>query len=96
MSHIKQSKFCWIEQINVLKGLIAQLVDLSRKKNEAYLKIFYLGIVGTTIEVPYPKYLSNSMLMTRHDIEEKIEGLKRELAENFNSMMEFTHDDIDN
>jgi hypothetical protein len=66
LSHIKQLKSCWMEQINVLKGLITQLTDLSRRKNEAYLKILDLDIAGTTIEVPDPKYLSNSMLMTRH------------------------------
>jgi hypothetical protein len=88
-------KSCWIEQINVLKGLIAQLTDLSRRKTEAYLKILDLDIVGTTIEVPDPKYLSNSMLMTRQDFEEHIEGLKRTSAEKFDNMMEFTHDDID-
>jgi hypothetical protein len=55
-----------------------------------------LDIIGTTIEVPDPKYISNSMLMTRQDFEEKIEGLKRTSTEKFDNMMEFTHDDIDN
>jgi hypothetical protein len=96
LSRIKQLKSCWMEQINVLKGLITQLTDLSRRKNEAYLKILDLDIVGTTIEVPDPKYLSNSMLMTRQHFEEKIEELKRTSTEKFDNMMEFTHDDIDN
>jgi hypothetical protein len=95
LSRIKQLKSCWMERINVLKGLITQLTDLSRRKNEAYLKILDLDIVGTTIEVPDPKYLSNSMLMTRQHFEEKIEELKRTSAEKFDNMMEFTHDDID-
>jgi hypothetical protein len=55
-----------------------------------------LDIVGTTFEVPDPKYLSNSMLMTRQHFEEKIEELKRTSAEKFDNMIEFTHDDIDN
>jgi hypothetical protein len=29
---IKQLKSCWIEKINVLKGLSIQLIDLSRMK----------------------------------------------------------------
>jgi hypothetical protein len=62
-----------MEIINVLKGLITQLTDLSRRKNEAYLKIIDLDIVGTTIEVSDPKYISNSMLMTRQHFKEKIE-----------------------
>jgi hypothetical protein len=37
-SHIKQLKSCWMERINVLKGLITQLTDLSRRKNETYKK----------------------------------------------------------
>jgi succinate dehydrogenase flavin-adding protein (antitoxin of CptAB toxin-antitoxin module) len=55
-----------------------------------------LDIVGTTVEVPDPKYLSNSMLMTQQHFEEQIEELKRTSAEKFDNMIEFTHDDIDN
>jgi len=95
LSCIKKLKSCSIEQINVLKCLIAQFTDLLRRKTERYLKILYLDIVETTIEVPSPMCLSNSMLMTRQDFEEKIEGLKRTSAEKFDNMMEFTHDDID-
>jgi hypothetical protein len=36
------------------------------------------------------------MLITRQQFEEKIEELNKALAENFDIMMEFTHDDIDN
>jgi hypothetical protein len=36
LSRIKQLKSCWIERINVLKGLSTQLTDLSRRKTEAY------------------------------------------------------------
>jgi hypothetical protein len=54
-----------------------------------------LDITRTTIEVPDPKYLSNSMLMTRQHFEEKIEELKRISTKKFDNMMEFTHDDID-
>jgi hypothetical protein len=54
-----------------------------------------LDIVGTTIEVSNPKYLSNSMLLTRRHFKEKIEELKRTSSEKFDNMIEFTHDDID-
>jgi hypothetical protein len=75
--------------------MISQLTDLSRRKNEAYLRILDLDIVGTTVEVPDPKYLSNSMLMTRQDFQEQTEQLKRKSTEKFDNMMEFIHDDID-
>jgi hypothetical protein len=55
-----------------------------------------LDIVGTTVEVPDPKYLSNSMLMTRQHFEGQVEELKRASTEKFDNMIEFTHDDIDN
>jgi hypothetical protein len=54
-----------------------------------------LDIAGTTIEIPNPKYLSNSMLITRQDFEDQSEGLKRTPDEKINNMMEFTHNDID-
>jgi hypothetical protein len=95
-SHIKQLKACWIERINVLKGLLTQLIDLSRRKTKAYSKILNLDIVGTTIEVSDPKFISNSMLMTRQQFKEKIEELKKASTEKFDTMIEFTHDDIDN
>jgi hypothetical protein len=74
LSCIKQLKACWIERINILKGLSTQLSDLSRRKIEAYTKILDLDIVGTTIEVPDPKYLSDSMLMTRQHFEGKLKN----------------------
>jgi hypothetical protein len=54
-----------------------------------------LDIVGTTIELTDPKYISNSMLMTRQNFEEQIEELKKTSAEKFDNMIEFTNDDID-
>jgi len=96
LSRIKQLKSYWMKIINVLKGLITQLTYLSRRKNEAYLKILDLDIARTTIKVPDPKYLSNSMFMTRQHFEEEVEKLKWTSAEIFYNMMEFTHDDIDN
>jgi hypothetical protein len=36
LSRIKKLKSHWMERINLLKVLITQLSDLSRKKNEAY------------------------------------------------------------
>jgi hypothetical protein len=77
LSRIKQLKSCWIERINILKGLSTQLSDLSSRKIEPYTKILDLDIFGTTIEVLDPKYLTDSIFMTRKHFEEKIEELKR-------------------
>ena len=53
-----------------------------------------VDIVGTTIEFLNPKFISSSMLRTRQQFEELIEGVKISSAEKFYSMVEFTHDDI--
>jgi hypothetical protein len=79
-----------------LKGFPTQLIDFSRRKTKSYSKTHNLDIVGTTIEVSDPKFISNPMLMTRKQFEEKIEELKKALAEKFDTKIEFTHDDIDN
>jgi hypothetical protein len=55
-----------------------------------------LDIAGTTIEVSDPKFISSSMLMTQQQFEEQIEGQKKTVAEKFYTMVEFTHDDIEN
>ena len=55
-----------------------------------------MDIVGTTIEFLNPNFISSSMLMTRQQFDEKIEGLKKESIENFDTMVEFTRDDIYN
>jgi hypothetical protein len=52
-------------------------------------------IASTTIEVSDTKFISSSMLMTRQQIEEQIEGLKKASDKKFDTMVEFTHDDID-
>jgi hypothetical protein len=51
--------------------------------------------VGTTIEVSDPKLIANSMLLTRQQFEEHVETLKRLSTEKFDSMVEYTNDDID-
>jgi hypothetical protein len=93
---MKQLKACWIERINTLKGLLNQLKELSWKNTEAYSKIIGLDIAGTTIEVSDPNLISNSMIMSREQFEEQVENLKKSLTEKFDSMVEYTYDDIDN
>jgi hypothetical protein len=95
-NRMKQLKACWIERINTLKGLLNQLKELSRKNTEAYSKIIGLDIVGTTIEVSDPSLISNSMIMSREQFEEQVENLKKSSAKKFDSMVEYTYDDIDN
>jgi hypothetical protein len=95
-SCMKQLKVCWIERINTLRGLLSQLNELSCKNTEAYSKFIGLDIAGTTIEVADPNLISNSMLMTRQQFEEQVETLKKLSAEKFDSMVEYTYDDIDN
>ena len=63
---------------------------------EAYSNIVGFDIVGSTIEVLDPKLISSSILMTRQQFEEQIEGLKKASTKNFDSIVEFTYDDIDN
>jgi hypothetical protein len=94
-SHIKQLKSCWIQIINILRGLLSELNDLTHKKTKAYSKLIGLDIAGTTIEVSNPNLIANSMLMTRQQFEEHVETLKRLSIEKFDSMVEYTNDDID-
>jgi hypothetical protein len=52
--------------------------------------------VGSTIEVSDQNLISNSMIMSREQFEEKVENLKKSSAKKFDSMVEYTYDDIDN
>jgi len=65
-------------------------------KRLRHTQIICLDIVRTIIEVSNPKLISNSMLINRDQFEEQVENLKKISAENFDSMVEFTYDDIDN
>jgi hypothetical protein len=49
---------------------------LTSKKRKDYSKLTGLDIAGRTIEVEYPKLISNSMLQTRQKFEEIVENLK--------------------
>jgi len=60
------------------------------KNGSTYSNIIGLDIVGTTIEVSDQKFISSSMLRTRKQFEELIEGMKKSLAETFYSMVEFS------
>jgi hypothetical protein len=72
------------------------LKEISRKKTEAYSKIISLDIAGSTIEVSDPSLISNSMIMSREKFEEQVENMKKSSAKKFDSMVEYTYDDIDN
>jgi hypothetical protein len=52
------------------------------KKDGSIFKYCWLGYFGTTIEVSDPKLISSSMLMTRQQFEEQIEGLKKASLKN--------------
>jgi predicted double-glycine peptidase len=95
-NRMKQLKRCWIERINTLKGLLNQIKELSRKNNEAYSKIIGLDIASNTIEVSDPSLISNSIIMSRWQFEEQVENLKKSSTGKFDSMVEYTYDDIDN
>jgi hypothetical protein len=73
-----------------------QLKKISQKKTEAYSNIIGLDIVGSTIEVSDQNLISNSMIMSKEQFEEKVENLKKSSGKKFDSMVEYTYDDIDN
>jgi hypothetical protein len=95
LTHVKQLKSCWIKRIKTLKELLDDLDVLSVKKGEAYLKLVELDLAGTTGEVQDPKLISNSILMTRKQFEEHVEILKGISTKKFNSMTEYTEQEIE-
>jgi hypothetical protein len=95
-NRMKQLKACWVEMIKILKGLLNRLKELSWKKNEAYSKIIDLDIASTTIEVPDPSLILNSMIMSREKFEEQVENLNKSSTNKFDSVIEYTYNDIDN
>jgi rubrerythrin len=58
--------------------------------------LIVLDLAGNTIEVEYPKLISYSIFQTRQQFKELVENLKKLSAEKFNSMIEYTENDIDN
>ena len=68
---------------------------LSVKKSEDYSKLMELDLVGTFGEVQYPKLISNNIILTRKQFEEHVEILKGISAEKFNSMTQYTEQEIE-
>jgi len=95
-ARIKKLKAYWIWRINVIRELSNELNDLTYKRIEAYSKLIWLDLVGNTIKVEYPNLISNSILKKRQQFEESMEKLNKLSAEQFNSMIGYTKDDIDN
>jgi len=67
----------------------------SVKKSESYSKIMGLDLAGTTGEVQDPKLISNNILSTRQQFEENVEILKGISTKKFNSMTEYTKQEIE-
>ena len=68
---------------------------LSVKKGELYFKFIELDLAGTTGEVRDPKIILNSMLMTREQFEEHLEILKVVSVKKFNSLTEYTKQEVE-
>jgi hypothetical protein len=94
-ARMKQLKACWMKRINTLKELLDDLDILSVKNTEAYSNIMGLDLAGIVGEVQYPGFISNSILLTRQQFKEHVEILKGILAEKFNSMTEYTEQEIE-
>jgi hypothetical protein len=81
--------------INTLKELLVDLDVLSVKKSEAYSKIMWLDLAGTTGEVQDPKLILNNILLARQQFEEHVEILKGISTKKFNPMTEYIEKEIE-
>jgi hypothetical protein len=63
--HVKKLKACWIKRIKCLKDILVDCDTLSVKRGESYLKLIELDLAGTTGEVEDPKFILNSIFMTK-------------------------------
>jgi hypothetical protein len=54
-----------------------------------------LDLAGTTREVEDPKFILNSIFMTKEQFEEKLELLKSASAEKFNSLTEYSELEVE-
>jgi hypothetical protein len=68
---------------------------ISVKRGESYLKLIELDLAGTTREVEDPKFILNSILMSKEQFKEKLELLKSASAERFNSLTKYSELEVE-
>jgi hypothetical protein len=68
---------------------------MSVKMSELYLKLIELELVGSTEDVEDSHLILNSILLSKEQMEEKLDLLKIASAENFNNSTEYLETEVE-
>jgi hypothetical protein len=93
--HLKQLKACWLKRIKSLKEMLVNVMSLVSKRGELYLKLIELELVGSTEDVEDPHLIMNSILLSKEQMEEKLDSLKIASAEKFNNLTEYSETKVE-
>jgi hypothetical protein len=92
---VKQLKAYWLKRIKSLKETLVECDVISVKRGELYLKLIKLKLVGSTEDVEDPQLIMNSILLTKEQIEEKLDSLKIPSTKTFNNLTKYLETEVD-
>jgi hypothetical protein len=93
--HLKQLKACWLKRIKSLKEMLVECDVISVKRGELYLKLIELELVGSTEDVEDPHLIMNSILLSKEQMEEKLDSLKIASTKKFNNLNEYSETEVE-
>jgi hypothetical protein len=93
--HLKQLKACWLKRIKSLKEMLVECDVISVKRGELYLKLIELELVGSTEDVEDPHLIMNSILLSKEQMEEKLDSLKIASTKKFNNLTEYSETEVE-
>jgi len=64
--------------------------SISVKRGELYFKLIELDLDGSTRDVEDPHLILNSILLSKEQMEEKLDSLKITFVENLNNLIEYS------
>jgi hypothetical protein len=92
---VKQLKAYWLKRIKSLKETLVECDVISVKRGELYLKLIELKLVGSTEDVEDPQLIMNSILLTKEQIEEKLDSLKIPSTKTFNNLTKYLETEVE-
>jgi hypothetical protein len=95
-SQIKQLNVCWKEKIKNLNKIVQACNQAISRREELFKRLMEVDLAGSTNEVQDPKFILNSLFLTKQQLDEQVEIFKGLSIEKFYGILEYNEDDIDN
>jgi hypothetical protein len=94
LDRIDQLNACWKEKVRNLNGIVQECIQTISRRDKLFKKLTEIDLVSSTNEVQDPKWIFNSLFLTKQAFDDQVHIYKRLSFENFYGILEYGEDDM--